>query len=216
MNATQSQSSRRPTAAVVVQSLLWLWLICLSVLVALGYQTMNDQADQERLDTRLQRLEAQVTELAETTHDLQQRPAAATAAGLQDTRQALEARIAQVEQALNGHAAADDLHALRAEVEQIKALQAIARAAAPAQPRASRTPAASKAEPSPLPFRVVGAELRAGQRSVSVAPGSGDFTPDQLQVLLPGDAVGPWRLQAIEGNAAVFQAGNQTRRVAIP
>ncbi|CDH75058.1 DUF6602 domain-containing protein [Pseudomonas aeruginosa] len=65
-------------------------------------------------------------------------------------------------------------------------------------------------------FRVVGAELRAGQRSVSVAPSSGDFTPAQLQVLLPGDAVGPWRLQAIEGNTAVFQAGNQTRRVAIP
>ena len=35
-------------------------------------------------------------------------------------------------------------------------------------------------------------------------------------MLLPGDAVGPWRLQAIEGNTAVFQAGNQTRRVAIP
>jgi hypothetical protein len=67
-----------------------------------------------------------------------------------------------------------------------------------------------------LPFRVVGAELRAGHRSVSVAPSSGGFTPDQLQVLLPGDAVGPWRLQAIEGNAAVFQAGAQTRRVAIP
>lgn len=86
----------------------------------------------------------------------------------------------------------------------------------PAQPRASRPAAASKAEPPPLPFRVVGAELRAGQRSVSVAPSTGDFMPAQLQVLLPGDAVGPWRLQAIEGNTAVFQAGNQTRRVAIP
>ncbi|HCE7161996.1 hypothetical protein ACSERQ_11090, partial [Pseudomonas aeruginosa] len=85
-----------------------------------------------------------------------------------------------------------------------------------AQPRASRPAAASKAEPPPLPFRVVGAELRAGQRSVSVAPSTGDFMPAQLQVLLPGDAVGPWRLQAIEGNTAVFQAGNQTRRVAIP
>ncbi|HDY5555716.1 TPA: hypothetical protein RQ718_006754, partial [Pseudomonas aeruginosa] len=74
----------------------------------------------------------------------------------------------------------------------------------------------SKTELPPLPFRVVGAELRAGQRSVSVAPSIGDFTPAQLQVLLPGDAVGPWRLQAIEGNTAVFQAGNQTRRVAIP
>jgi len=35
-------------------------------------------------------------------------------------------------------------------------------------------------------------------------------------VLLPGDAVGPWRLQAVEGNTAVFQAGDQTRRMAIP
>ncbi|MDP5774153.1 hypothetical protein P3801_22770 [Pseudomonas aeruginosa] len=214
MNA--SQSSRRPTAAVVVQSLLWLWLICLSVLVVLGYQTMSDLADQERLDTRLQRLEAQVAGLTETTQALQQRPATATAAGLQDTRQALEARIAQVEQALGGHAAVDDLQALRAEVEQIKARQAAARAAAPAKPRSTSKPAAAKPEPPPLPFHVVGTELRAGQRSVSIAPSAGDFTPDQIQVLLPGDAVGPWRLLAIDGSAAVFQADGQVRRLAIP
>ena len=62
-----SQSSRRPTAAVVVQSLLWLWLISLSVLVALGYQTMTDLADQELPDTRLQRVVAQVAGLADVT-----------------------------------------------------------------------------------------------------------------------------------------------------
>ena len=216
MNAPQA--SRRPAAAVVVQSLLWLWLIGLSVFVALGYQTMNDQADQERLDSRLQRLEARSAGLVESIEAIQQRPAVATAADLKDTRQVLEARAAQVEKTLSGYAAADDLQALRAEVEQIKARQTAApvpRAAAPAQPRASGK-AAAKPEPPPLPFRVVGAELRAGQRSVSVAPSSADFTPDQLQVLLPGDALGPWHLQAIEGNTAVFQAGNQTRRVAIP
>ncbi len=216
MNAPQS--SRRPAAAVVVQSLLWLWLIGLSVFVALGYQTMNDQADRERLDSRLQRLEAQAAGLAETIEAIQQRPAVATAADLKDTRQVLEARAAQLEKTLSGYAAAEDLQALRAEVEQIKARQTAApvpRAAAPAQPRGSGK-AAAKPEPPPLPFRVVGAELRAGQRSVSVAPSSADVTPDQLQVLLPGDAIGPWRLQAVEGNTAVFQAGDQTRRVAIP
>ncbi|ENM1781227.1 hypothetical protein AB6S90_006659, partial [Pseudomonas aeruginosa] len=212
------QSARRPAAVVMVQSLLWLWLIGLSVFVALGYQTMNDQADQERLDSRLQRLEARAAGLVESIEAIQQRSAVATAADLKDTRQVLEARAAQVEKTLSGYAAADDLQALRAEVEQIKARQTAApvpRAAAPAQPRASGK-AAAKPEPPPLPFRVVGAELRAGQRSVSVAPSSADFTPDQLQVLLPGDALGPWHLQAIEGNTAVFQAGNQTRRVAIP
>ena len=213
MNAPQP--AHRSTAAVVVQSLMWLWLIGLSVLVALGYQTMNDQADQERLDSRLQRLEAQATGLAETVEAIQQRPAVATAADLKDTRQILEARAAQVEKSLSAYASADDLQALRAEVEQIKARQTAARAAAPAQPRTRNKPAA-KPEPPPLPFRIVGAELRAGERSVSVAPSSGDFTPDQLQVLLPGDAVGPWRLQAVEGSTAVFQAGDQTRHVAIP
>ncbi|MGV8373357.1 hypothetical protein ACV341_10565 [Pseudomonas aeruginosa] len=212
------QSARRPAAVVMVQSLLWLWLIGLSVFVALGYQTMNDQADQERLDSRLQRLEARAAGLVESIEAIQQRSAVATAADLKDTRQVLEARAAQVEKTLSGYAAADDLQALRVEVEQIKWRQTAApvpRAAAPAQPRASGK-AAAKPEPPPLPFRVVGAELRAGQRSVSVAPSSADFTPDQLQVLLPGDALGPWHLQAIEGNTAVFQAGNQTRRVAIP
>ncbi|CUJ75505.1 Uncharacterised protein [Achromobacter xylosoxidans] len=214
MNA--SQPAQRSTAAVVVQSLYWLWLMGLSVIVALGYLAMRDQTDQERFDSRLQRLEAQATGLAETIEAIQQRPAVATAADLKDTRQILEARSAQVEKSLNDYAAADDLQALRVEIEQIKARQAAARAAAPAQPRASRPVAASKAQPPPLPFRIVGAELRAGERSVSVAPSTGGFTPDQLQVLLPGDAVGPWRLQAIDGNAAVFQAGDQTRRVAIP
>lgn len=215
MNAPQP--AHRSTAAVVVQSLMWLWLIGLSVLVALGYQAMNDQADQQRLDARLQRLEAQVVGLAETTEAFQERPASATVTGLQDTRQALEARIAQVEQALSSHAAADDLQALSAEVARLKTLQRTTRAAAPAQPHTKRKPATRpEPPPLPLPFRVVGAELRAGQRSVSVAPSAGNFNPDEVQVLLPGDAVGPWRLQAIEDSTAVFQAGSHTRRMAIP
>ena len=213
MNA--AQSPRRPITAMMLQSLMWLWLIGLSVFVALGYQAVNEQADQKRLDTRLQRLEAQAVGLAEAIEAIQQRPAVATAADLKDTRELLEARAAQVETTLSGYAAAEDLQALRTEVEQIKTRQTVARAAASAQPRVPTRPTA-KPEPPPLPFRIVGAELRAGQRSLSVAPNNGNFTPDQLQVLLPGDAVGPWRLQAVEGNTAVFQAGDQTRRMAIP
>lgn len=211
-----SQPSRRATATVVVQSLLWLWLISLSVFMVMGYQTMNDQTDREQLASRLQRLEAQVTGLRETTQALQQRPAAATAASLQDIRQALDARIAHIEQTLFGLASMDDLQALRAEVEQIKTRQATTRADAPAKPRSQSKLTTAQPEPAPLPFRIVGAELRAGQRSVSVAPAEGDVTADQVQVLLPGDVAGPWRLQVIEGNTAVFQAGEQIRRLAIP
>ena len=74
----------------------------------------------------------------------------------------------------------------------------------------------TKPVPQSLPFRVVGAELRAGQRSVSVAPAADYLTTEQIQVLLPGDAVGPWRLQAVESDTAVFQSHGQTRRLAIP
>lgn len=209
-------SSRRQTAAVVVRSLLWLWLVCLSVLVFLGYRGMDGLADRERVDAGLQRLDARMAALAQTTQALQQQPSAATAAGLQEARQALEARIAQIEQALSGRASADDLQALRAQIErdeQARASQA-ARAAASTPPRAART--AAKPEPPPLPFRVIGAELRAGEPSVAVAPTSGDLMADQVRVLLPGDALGAWRLRAIEGRTAVFQAGGQTRRMAIP
>ena len=213
MNAPQP--AQRSTAAVVVQSLMWLWLIFLSVLAALGYQALSDQADQERLDSRLQRLEAQATGLAETIEAIQQRPAVATDADLKDTRQILEARAAQVEKSLSGYAAADDLQALRAEVEQIKARCRRAchrtrpaariahvrrlqdRAAAAAIPRRRRRTARRPAQ------RV----RRAEHRGLHARPTSGAAARD---------AVGPWRLQAIEGNTAVFQAGNQTRRVAIP
>ena len=47
MNA--AQSPRRPITAMMLQSLMWLWLIGLSVFVALGYQAVNEQVDQERL-----------------------------------------------------------------------------------------------------------------------------------------------------------------------
>ena len=67
-----------------------------------------------------------------------------------------------------------------------------------------------------MPFRVIGSELRAGQRTVSIAPASGDLSASQILVVLPGESVGPWRLEDIDRNTAVFRAGEQTRRLAIP
>ncbi|WP_458729659.1 hypothetical protein [Pseudomonas brenneri] len=216
MKAPQAVS--RSTAALAVQILLWAWLIGLSVIVGLGYRVMTELADWERVDTglrQLQVLEARVTELADGMQALEARPAPATAAELQAVRQALEPRIGQVEQAQESRATTDDLQALRNELEQIRAHQATARTAAPPQVRSPK-PAAATPRVAPFPYRVVGAELRAGQRSVSIAPATGEITAGQLQVMLPGDVVGQWRLQAIDGNTAVFQAGGQTRRLAIP
>ena len=113
MNA--AQSPRRPITAVVLQSLMWLWLIGLSVFVALGYQAVNEQVDQELLNSRLQRLEAQAVGLAEAIEAIQQRPTVATAADLKDTRELLEARAAQVEDAPFTGARLTTIDGLRAD-----------------------------------------------------------------------------------------------------
>ena len=60
--------------------------------------------------------------------------------------------------------------------------------------------AAKPKTPEP-PFRVVGLELRGGERFVSVsAPGASALA--DLRLLRPGDSAGGWQLQAIEAQAA--------------
>ena len=178
------------------------------------------QQDQLELAQRQQQLlETRLTALAENLQALQALPQAATVTVLQSTRESLEARLAAVEQAVSSLATADDVAALRTAVEQIKARQAAARTSTKALPRTAR-PAVTAPKAEPLPFRVIGAELRAGQRSILVAPLassiSGPLSADQLQPVLPGESVGAWRLEAIEGQTAVFRSGEQTRRLAIP
>jgi hypothetical protein len=212
----------RSRAAAVFHIVLCTWLIGLSVLVFVSLQMTGSLAQQDQLDLaqrQQQLLETRLTALAENLQALQALPQAATVTVLQSTRESLEARLAAVEQAVSSLATADDVAALHTAVEQIKARQAAARTSTKALPRTAR-PAVTAPKAEPLPFRVIGAELRAGQRSILVAPLassiSGPLSADQLQPVLPGESVGAWRLEAIEGQTAVFRSGEQTRRLAIP
>ena len=212
----------RSRAAAVFHIVLCTWLIGLSVLVFVSLQMTGSLAQQDQLDLaqrQQQLLETRLTALAENLQALQALPQAATVTVLQSTRESLEARLAAVEQAVSSLATADDVAALRTAVEQIKARQAAARTSTKALPRTAR-PAVTAPKAEPLPFRVIGAELRAGQRSILVAPLassiSGPLSADQLQPVLPGESVGAWRLEAIEDQTAVFRSGEQTRRLAIP
>lgn len=208
----------RSTATLVLQLLLWAWLIGLSVAIVIGFRVTGDLAGRQQLDTtqaQVQQLDARVAELADVVQALQTRPEPATVAALQGTRQSLDARLAQIEQTLSGLATIDALAAVRTELDQLKARQAAVRPTAPVQPRAAR-PAAAVAKEDPIPFQVLGVELRAGQRSLSVAPTGAGWSPTQIQVVLPGETVGQWRLDAIDGKTAVFRLGEQTRRLAIP
>jgi len=218
MNAPRISLRMNPD--VIARMVIWLWLLGLSVVMMLGFRTVNQLAEKVQTSVESQQilaLETRVAELAASIQALEAKPAPATAAALQDVQQTLHARLAQIEQGLTAFVTADALQALRDEVEQVKARQAAVRAAPPPAPRrSSPKPAVVAPQPEPFPYRVVGVELRAGLRSVLVAPATGKFSADQIQVLLPGDALGSWRLQVIDGNTAVFQFGEQIRRMTIP
>jgi len=209
--------SRRITAAVAVQGLSFLWLLGLSVAMVAGFRTVNPLAEQIQATVQSQQvlaLETRVAELAGSVQALETTPAPASATALQDMQQTLQTQIVHLEERLAVFAIAEDVQAMRVEIDDIKARQNATRIAPPA-PRRPARPAVIAPQPEPFPYRVLGAERRAGVRSILIAP-TGAFSVEQIQVVLPGEALGAWRLQAIEGNAAVFQSGEQIRRVMIP
>ncbi|MGB3288574.1 MAG: hypothetical protein WBA83_04815 [Burkholderiaceae bacterium] len=213
-----ARASSRAIVNVGLQILLWVWLIVLSILVGTGYQTMAGLADRTHVDSGLRQvqvLETRIAELADSVQRLDAQPEPATVAALREARQRFETRLTQMEQMIADRSATQALQALRTEVEQLK-VHAQPAPTVPPPPSKPVTPVVATARQSSFPFRVVGSEIRAGQRSVSVAPVKGELTVDTIQVVLPGEAVGQWRLQAIEASAAVFQNGKQTRRLVIP
>jgi len=211
--------SLRMNPDVIARMVIWLWLLGLSVVVMLGFRTVNQLAEQVQSTVESQQvlaLETRVAELAASIQALEAKPEPATTTDLRDVQQTLYAQLAQIEQGLAAFVTADALQALRDEVEQVKARQATVRAAPPAPRRPAPKPAVVAPQPEPFSYRVMGVELRAGLRSILIAPATGGFSAEQIQVLLPGDAIGVWRLQEIENNTAVFQFGEQIRQMAIP
>lgn len=102
---------------MMLQSLMWLWLIGFSVFVVFGYQAVNEQVDQELFNFRLQRFEVQAVGLAEAIEVIQQCLIVAMVVDFKDICEFLEACAVQVEIMLSGYAAVDDFQALRTEVE---------------------------------------------------------------------------------------------------
>ncbi|HCM5830621.1 hypothetical protein [Klebsiella pneumoniae] len=205
-------------SAIAARLLLWAWLSVLTVLIALNYRATADLAEREQVDASLRQvqvLEEQLTELSGHIRTLQTRPSPVSKADVQELRQDLETRLGQLEQVQENHAPAHALQALRDEFEQVKSHQTVPRPAPPATNRIARAKAIT-ARKAPFPFRVLGLELRAEQRMVSIAPASGESSPAHIQVVLPGETVGQWRLDAIEGYTAIFSHAGQQQRLTIP
>ncbi|HOW49819.1 MAG TPA: hypothetical protein P5305_11040 [Rubrivivax sp.] len=191
------------------------WLALVSVLAIVNSVALSRLAEQDRSsaqDTHVQALVARVSDLERQAEAAARQPKAITQADFEAARQALDARLAQVEQAQATQTPTGDLDSLRSRLGDIE--QRLKKAAAPTTgPRRAPEPAPPKV-PEP-PFKVLGVELRGGQRFLSVS------APNALSVLdvwllREGDAAGAWVLQTIEPRAAVFRVDGQTQRIALP
>lgn len=195
--------------AVAVALLL---VSALSVVNSVGLSRLTERSQASAQDAHVQALNARVAELEQQAAASKGQPKPVTQPDFNAARQALDERLAQVEQAQAADARAGDLQALQGRVGDIEAR--LKKATTPAAaPRRTAEPTKLKvAEP---PFDVVGVELRGGERFLSVAPLKASSVLD-VWLLREGDAVGAWHLQAIEASAAVFRVDGGTQRIALP
>ncbi|MEI7418755.1 MULTISPECIES: hypothetical protein [Pectobacterium] len=206
------------TAAAVSWFLVYAWLSVLTVFIGLSYRTIAELAERKQVDASMQQirvLEESVTELADSMQVLQTHTLPASEMALRELQQHLENRLAQIEQMQENQASTQAVQTLRDELERLKSQQAVARPSPPTT-HSTVSPAATAPRKMPFHFRILGLELRAGQRMVSLAPTSGKLSSNQIQLVSLGETVDQWRLDAIEGDTAIFSRAGQTRRLAIP
>ncbi|GLK91934.1 hypothetical protein [Pseudomonas turukhanskensis] len=193
------------------------WLLLISAAVVIDHVALSGLATQVETSApglQVAVLEKRLAELVQQVEHAQQQPDALPQARYETERRTLEQRLSVIEEALGNQPATDNLLPLQARIEQLEmrlseprptpAAALRPRVAAPAKPKA--------AEP---PFRVIGAELRAGERFLSIIPSaSGELS--QVRLLRPGETEAGWHLESIEGSSALFRHGDDTRRLPVP
>ncbi len=193
------------------------WLLLISGAVVIDHVALSGlttQVETHAPSLQVAALEKRLTELIQQVEYAQQQPIALPQARYEADRQALEQRLDVIEEALGIPPAADNLLPLQARIEQLEARLSAPQPTPAASPR-PRVVAPAKPKVVDPPFRVIGAELRAGERFLSIMPATADALA-QVRLLRPGETEAGWHLVAIEENTAVFRHDDDTRRLPIP
>jgi hypothetical protein len=128
-------------------------------------------------------------------------------------RDAFEERLTRLEQANGDNVRASDLAPLQDHLHQLESRIARVRRSPPApSPPPSNEPPPEVTEP---PFTLLGTELRGGEQFLVLAPAGSDSLA-QVRVLRIGETAGDWRLESLDGNAAVFRIDGRLRRIELP
>ena len=213
MTTAQTERSHRTTLLRVAGAT---WLLLISAVVVIDHVILSTRADRTEdavPATQLSELEAQLAELAREIEQQRQGPAALRWERYESERVALDQRLAALEQALNDRPTVD-LESLQTRIDRLEVRLANVRSAPTA---ASRPPVRAPARPRPIEpsFRVIGVELRAGERFLSILPTDAAALA-QARLLRAGETETGWRLEVIEDGGAVFRHGDEVRRLTVP
>ena len=213
MTPSQTERSHRTTLLRVAAAT---WLLLISAVVVIDHVILSTRADRTEdavPATQLSELEAQLAELAREIEQQRQEPAALPLGRYESERVALDQRLEALEQAVDDRPTID-LQSLQTRIDRLEVRLATVRSAPTA---ASRPPVRAPARPRHVEpsFRVIGVELRAGERFLSILPADAAALA-QARLLRAGETETGWRLEVIEDGGAVFRHGDEVRRLTVP
>ena len=213
MTTAQTERSHRTTLLRVAAAT---WLLLISAVVVIDHVILSTRADRTEdavPATQLSELEAQLAELAREIEQQRQEPAALPLGRYESERGALDQRLEALEQAVDDRPTID-LQSLQTRIDRLEVRLATVRSAPTA---ASRPPVRAPARPRPIEpsFRVIGVELRAGERFLSILPADAAALA-QARLLRAGETEAGWRLEVMEDGGAVFRHGDEVRRLTVP
>ena len=192
---------------------VWLVLVSgIAIVDSVSLSRLIEQSRSSAQDAQVQALATRVSDLEHQAEATKHQPKPVVQGDFDAARQALEERLAHVEQAQAADAHGEDIKALQARVG---VLEARLKKRAPSATAPRKTAETTKAKVPEPPFDVVGLELRGGERFVSIASRGATSLTD-LRLLGEGESIGAWQLQAIDAHAVVFLVDDQTVRVALP
>ncbi|HEY8331886.1 MAG TPA: hypothetical protein VIO83_11245 [Pseudomonas sp.] len=213
---TSAISSPSRTRWLRIATATWLLLISgISLVNSVGLSRLAEQAQGSAQEGQLKAMTARVADLEQQAEASKHQPAVLSQASFTTAQQALEERLAKLEQGQAGNARADDLPPILRRLDGIETRLQRARQTAPTPAARQRTTETVQPKAVVPPFMVLGFELRGGERFLSIAP-TDTASLTQARLLRPGEAAGDWQLESFEGRSAVFRVGEQIRRIAVP
>ena len=199
--ASSERDSR--TRWLKISAAFWLLLISAVALInSVGLSRLAERTQSTAQDAQVNALVLRVADLEQQADADKRRPAPISQAEFATARQALDERMTRLEEADEARALAVDLQTLQTRVNGIETrLEKTRQVASAARPRA---PVATKPKVPEPPFRVLGVELRGGERFLSIAGELGDGPPQKPI----GRISGMRRHAALDNGAGTPQVGS--------